>query len=103
MEDKIHQLLWQVGASQTYVGYRYLYDAVLIACQNQDATKQVVQNIYVPLSKKYGISVSSLGSYLCRMRTLIYKRGGLDCPNPPAPKDLIRILADRAREMDSQE
>lgn len=94
MEETIRLLLRRLGVSKSYTGYWYLFDALLIACEHPDALGNMQQNIYVPLSVKYNVSVSGLTGSLNTVRMTILKKGNLNSPAPLTLKEFIRALAD---------
>ena len=87
MENKIKELLRKIGVSKSYIGYRYLVDAVMLVSEDPGRLKNMRRDILLPISAKYGASVSSVEGCLYVVKDVILKKSRSRHPEP-IPKKL---------------
>lgn len=51
--DEIQQLIHGLGIHSTYLGYRYLYYAVMLVLEKEDYLLAITKTLYPSVAKKY--------------------------------------------------
>lgn len=104
MKKQLESLLYSVGISYSYVGYPYFIAAVNMAKEDMSRLSNITKNIYMPLAKKYGISVPAFERSLRTIRDVLIRNNGMALleeligrpichENIPYPKEIIEIFA----------
>lgn len=104
---KIYHLLRKLGFRSTYSGYTYLAYAIFLTLENGSYLRQVTQNLYVDIGKKYNVSNHCVESALRTLITsywnehndrVLRKLFGYRLNDKPTSRELISMLADYLRE-----
>jgi two-component system response regulator (stage 0 sporulation protein A) len=67
--------LLKMGFQARNRGYRYLRDAVIMGCMNQDLLESVTKGLYPLLAARYGVSVFQIESSIRNSIALAWEEG----------------------------
>lgn len=102
MKQEIQRLLYKGGVFQSYRGYAYFEQAVLIAYENPESLLYMCKEIYTPIAVKFNSTVSTVEKDIRTVRDVFMRNGGekilkemgFDIFNShPYPREMIEIFA----------
>lgn len=107
LQNRLTNLLLQMGANTYHVGYRYLKDCVIIVMQKHGAVRSIVKELYTAVANVYNVSYANversirhcIGSMWNKTRVeVINKAFGLNIfthLDIPTNGQLITLIAER--------
>ena len=109
MKKTLDSLLHLAGANKCYVGYPFFTEAISMALEDPSRLTGIQKNIYLPIAKKYNVSMFQLEKDIRTIRDVIIRNGGYELlaelngcqlcrKTQPYPKELIALFADYLRK-----
>lgn len=98
VEDVIHAL----GVPRTYIGFRHLNHAILVAMENEDNLLSVTKRIYPVVAEKFQTNATCVERNLRTVIKVCWDRGnrqfldqiaGYKIPQKPSTGEFISMLA----------
>lgn len=104
-EAVLRGLLRSVGVMPYYVGCRYFEEAVLLAMEEPLRLQNIQSEIYLPIARRHGVSVTSVEKNLRTVRDVMMRHNGAElfCElsgfrywhnKLPYPKEIIAVFAE---------
>ena len=60
LEMKVQDVVKKIGVPLNYHGYKYLQDAILLVCRDENNIHRVTVNIYPTIAEKYNVTSGSV-------------------------------------------
>lgn len=104
---RITYLLLQCGFQANQIGYRYLREAVLIACYDEEAVTSVTKLLYPAIAKRYKANAKQVERAIRNSIETAWMKGNQEAlreifqeyykksPERPTNTEVIRVLRDK--------
>lgn len=111
MESKLRDVLLSLGITQSYVGYKYLCNALKLVMEDEERFYCMKRNIWEPLDRKYHYKDKGVESAIrtvakrawCDNREKLEEIQGAVMKGPPSAGQFLSILYTKFSRCDPEE